>query len=95
MEVLFVLRFTDYQLKVEDFMLYCTSKNLSKKTLLSYQQVLSMFGTYLQEQFQIEEADRVTKNHIRQYVKYLSERGKYTIQGEGKYSRPSASVEGH
>ncbi len=35
---------TDYEFQVDGFMLYCTSKNLSRKTLASYEQSLKLFG---------------------------------------------------
>jgi integrase/recombinase XerD len=34
---------------------------------------------YLKEQFQIEEVKKIQSGHIRQYIKYLRERGKYTV----------------
>ncbi|WP_237690661.1 site-specific integrase [Paenibacillus caui] len=52
-------------------MLYCRSRNLAKKTLASYEQTLKLFGVYLKEHFQIEDAKRVQSRHIRQYVKHI------------------------
>jgi len=60
-------------------MLYCSSKNLSRKTLASYEQTLKLFVMYLKEQFDIEDVKKVQSGHIRQYIKYLRERGKYTV----------------
>jgi len=70
---------TDFDFQLDNFMLYCSSKNLSRKTLASYEQTLKLFGKYLQEHFQIEEVKKVQSGHIRQYIKYLRERGKYTV----------------
>ncbi|MCY9668233.1 site-specific integrase [Paenibacillus alginolyticus] len=56
-------------------MLYCSSKNLSKKTLASYEQSLKLFLSYLQEHFKIIEATKVQTAHIRHYIKFVKERG--------------------
>lgn len=34
-------------------MLYCSSRNLAKKTMRSYEQTLKLLGVYLEKQFQI------------------------------------------
>jgi integrase/recombinase XerD len=70
---------TDFEFQIENFMLYCTSKNLSRKTLASYEQSLKLFAAYLKEHFKIVDPGRVQSGHIRQYIKYLKERGKYTV----------------
>ncbi|MGO4350098.1 tyrosine-type recombinase/integrase [Paenibacillus sp. MCAF9] len=60
-------------------MLYCSSKNLSRKTLASYEQTLKLFIMYLDNQFGIDDVKKVQSGHIRQYIKYVRERGKYTV----------------
>lgn len=37
-------------LEVDDFMNYCDYKNLSQKTLVSYEQTLRLFIKYLQDE---------------------------------------------
>jgi integrase/recombinase XerD len=49
------------------------------KTLTSYEQTLKLFVLYLKKEFQIEEAKKVQSGHMRQYIKHLRERGKYTV----------------
>lgn len=71
---------TDFEFYFEDFMLFCTSKNLAPKTLKSYEQTLKLFKLYLQDKFHIDSPKDVRASHIRHYVKYLQERGKYTVQ---------------
>ncbi|MBS4191218.1 tyrosine-type recombinase/integrase [Bacillus sp. FJAT-49705] len=66
-------------LQIDSFMLYCDSKHLSKKTLSSYEQTLKLFALYLKDEFKIEDAVKVKSSHIRHYIKYLRERGKYTV----------------
>ncbi|MEK4327476.1 tyrosine-type recombinase/integrase [Paenibacillus sp. FSL R7-0312] len=70
---------TNFDFQLDNFMLYCSSKNLSRKTLASYEQSLKLFGKFLQDQFQIEDVKKVQSGHIRQYIKYLRERGKYSV----------------
>ncbi|GAB7386845.1 hypothetical protein BSNK01_06810 [Bacillaceae bacterium] len=70
---------TDFEFQIENFMLYCTSKNLSKKTLASYEQTLKLFAKYLETEHGITEVEKVQAAHIRHYIKYLKERGKYTV----------------
>lgn len=72
----------DYHL--ENFMLYCDSKNLSRKTLASYEQTLKLFQVYLEKELKITDINKVKPVHIRQYVKYLRERGKYTVVSSEK-----------
>ncbi|WP_200411453.1 tyrosine-type recombinase/integrase [Virgibacillus salexigens] len=67
------------ELQIDNFMLYCSSKNLSQKTLRSYEQTLRLFSHYLENEFQIDEVGKVKSAHIRHYIKYLRERGKYTV----------------
>lgn len=70
---------TEFEFQLDNFMLYCTSRNLARKTLSSYEQTLKLFGIYIEEQFNITDATKVQSGHIRQYIKYLQERGKYTV----------------
>ncbi|MEK4294036.1 tyrosine-type recombinase/integrase [Paenibacillus sp. FSL R5-0914] len=70
---------TDMQFQLDNFMLYCSSKNLSRKTLASYEQTLKLFMLYLKNEFQIEEVKKIQTGHMRHYIKYLRERGKYTV----------------
>ncbi|KQO17487.1 hypothetical protein ASF12_02015 [Paenibacillus sp. Leaf72] len=44
----------DFDFQLDNFMLYCSSKNLSRKTLASYEQTLKLFGKYLLEEFQMK-----------------------------------------
>lgn len=65
--------------QIDSFMLFCDSKHLSRKTLSSYEQTLRLFAQYLENEFRINDASKVKSMHIRNYVKYLRERGKYTV----------------
>ena len=45
---------TEFEFQIDNFMLYCTSRNLAKKTLASYEQTLKLFRLFLKETFGIE-----------------------------------------
>lgn len=64
---------------IDDFMNYCEVKNLSKKTISSYEQTLRLFACYVKKEHKIGQADKVQEMHIREYIKYVQERGKYTV----------------
>lgn len=65
-------------MQIDEFMFHCEMKDLSKKTMISYEQTLRLFSRFLTETFDIEDAKAVKTTIIRQYIKYLQERGKYT-----------------
>lgn len=73
------MKLTELEFHLEDFLLSCQSKNLSSKTLSSYEQSLKLFLAYLKAEHEVEEVKRVKVGHIRQYVAYVQERGKYTV----------------
>ena len=70
---------SDMEFQLDNFMIYCSSKNLSKKTMRSYEQTLRLFNLYMKEEFKIDEVGKVKSAHIRHYIKYVRERGKYTV----------------
>lgn len=49
---------------IDDFLTYCEVKNLSIKTIASYEQTLRLFAQYLKQEFKIEEAGQVKEIHI-------------------------------
>lgn len=87
------MRLTGFEVQIENYLLACTSKNLSKKTLASYEQTLRLFAAFLKDELGVTNAEDVTKTHIRQYIKYVQERGKYTITtGTLKYNEKRKDV---
>lgn len=64
---------------IDEFMTYCEVKGLSQKTMKSYDQTLRLFALYLKREHNLKEAEQVREIHIREYVKNLQERGKYTV----------------
>ncbi|MER2079011.1 tyrosine-type recombinase/integrase [Psychrobacillus psychrotolerans] len=73
------MKLTELEFFLEDFLTYCQAKNLSRKTLSSYEQSIKLFLIYLKTELLIEEPEKVKAAHIRQYIKYIQERGKYTV----------------
>lgn len=64
---------------LEEFMINCTNKNLAKKTMRSYEQTLKLFFKYLEEEFNIIELEKVEESHVKQYLDFTKERGKYSF----------------
>ncbi|MDN4493354.1 tyrosine-type recombinase/integrase [Ureibacillus aquaedulcis] len=78
------MKLTELEFYLEDFLIYCQSRNLSNKTISSYEQSLKLFIVYLKNEQEIEEPEKVKSGHIRQYIKYCQERGKYTVVASEK-----------
>lgn len=69
----------DINFYLGDFMEYCTLKDLSKKTLNSYESTLMLFFKYLEEEYQIVDLQKVKKSHIEDYIDFTKNRGKYSF----------------
>ena len=67
----------DYQ--VDEFMLFCRSRQLREKTMNSYEQTLRLFERWCYESLQIDRVDQITEGVIRRYINDLMERGKYSF----------------
>lgn len=63
---------------VEMFIEHCELKELSRKTIGSYEQALRLLMLYLDEQG-ITRTEKITHLDIQRYVKNIKERGKYTV----------------
>lgn len=66
-------------LEVDDFINYCDYKNLSTKTIGSYEQTLRLFIRYLQEECKITRTEQIKEQTIKDYLTNIKERGKYTV----------------
>ena len=51
---------------LETFMINCTNKDLTKKTLNSYESTLKLFFKYLEKEFNIKEIEMVEENYIKE-----------------------------
>ena len=63
--------------QIEEFMMYCKSKGLRRKTMLSYEQTLRLFERWCKEEMEIAYVEEITENVIRHYITELQDRGKY------------------
>jgi integrase/recombinase XerD len=52
----------DWQL--DEFMVYCRSRQLREKTMNSYEQTLRLFERWCREQMRIEDVDKITESVI-------------------------------
>lgn len=71
--------FNEIEFQIDNYMLYCDSKNLTRKTKASYEQSLRLFSAYLRNNHNVTEPAAIKTAHIRSYIQYLRDRGKYTV----------------
>jgi len=64
-------------LEMDRYMSDCHSRNLSVKTMRSYEQTLRLFFRYLSEKHEITKAEQVRSEHVKAYITYCRHRGKY------------------
>jgi len=83
-------------LALDQFLLHCDSKNLSKKTLRSYDQTLRLFIFFLEHECDITNIKDVKSYHLKKYVAHLRERGKYTTtvnEHTKMYNHPDSRID--
>ena len=85
---------------VDEFIDYCTSKNLSTKTIGSYEQTLRLLAQYLKDNYKVKSAGDTKELHIREYIKYLQEKvssskntNNYSYTGRNNLKSQSVSPE--
>lgn len=66
-----MMRLSETEWYLNDFKIFCQSKNLSQKTISSYEQSLNLFVLWLKNEQDIEEIQRVKKGHIIQCIAYI------------------------
>ena len=57
---------------IQDFLDYCNYKNLSIKTIKSYNQTLILFMRYLEEEKDITDINKITNNIITIFVHFCN-----------------------
>lgn len=67
-----------FDIAISSFMEDCFGRNLSSKTMASYEQTLKLFSKFLQDEYSLEDANKVKAQHLLDYINHLQERGKYT-----------------
>ena len=75
---------TAFDWQIDEFMIYCRSRQLREKTMNSYEQALRLFERWCKEQLAIKDVDKVTEAVIRRYINDLQERGKYSFYSNDK-----------
>lgn len=60
--------------QIDEYMLYCQSKQLSEKTMESYEQTLHLFERWCGEEMLIENVTEITEEFIRRYINDLQTR---------------------
>ncbi|WP_246832438.1 tyrosine-type recombinase/integrase [Viridibacillus sp. FSL H8-0123] len=78
------MKINEFDLDIDRYMLDCTAKGLSQKTLKSYEQALKLFARYVEETFEITDSKKVGAEHLRSYIRDIEQRGKYEISASGK-----------
>ncbi|MBO0586400.1 site-specific integrase [Sporosarcina sp. E16_8] len=68
---------SDFDIEIDRYMLDCAAKGLSPKTMKSFEQTLKLFARYMDDTFKVLSHKEVTAEHLRAYMRSLSERGKY------------------
>lgn len=69
---------------IQDFIDYCTYKDLSVKTIKSYYQTLTLFAKYLEEEKDITSVTYVNKEIVEAYIAFTKNRGKYSYVADEK-----------
>ena len=69
---------------IQDFIEYCTYKDLSVKTIKSYYQTLTLFAKYLEEEKDITSVTDVNKEIVEEYIAFTKDRGKYSYVADEK-----------
>lgn len=75
-------RILQFDEAINDFMIYCTNKELSKKTLKSYESSLKLFAKYLEDEKKIYSPVAVKTNDIKEYLEFTKNKGKYSYVGD-------------
>lgn len=69
----FILFNTTFDWQIDEFMVYCRSRQLREKTMIGYEQALRLLERWCKEELSIEEVDKVTEAVIRRYMWFSPE----------------------
>jgi integrase/recombinase XerD len=86
-------RIYNFEESINDFMIYCTNKDLTKKTMKSYESTLKLFAKYLADEVNIFTPLKVAAKNIKDYLEFTRTKGKYSYVADSdslKYNNPSA-----
>ena len=68
--------------QIDEYMVYCRSRQLREKTMASYEQTLRLFERWCKDAMGIELVDKVTESIVRRYINELQTRGKYSFYAD-------------
>ena len=83
-----------FEWQIDEFLIYCHSKQLRPKTTQSYEQALRLFARWCEEERHIEAVDKVKEADIRLYINDIQERGKYTFYVKDSQKQKTALTVG-
>lgn len=63
---------------LEDFLYDCQLKDLRPKTIIVYEKSLKLLFKFLEEDYKIIYLEEVKESHIKDYIEFTKERGKYS-----------------
>ena len=75
---------TDFDWQIDEFMVYCRSRQLREKTMSSYEQALRLFERWCKEEMRVDDVDKITESMIRRYINDLQTRGKYSFYSDDR-----------
>ncbi|WP_440960441.1 site-specific integrase [Paenibacillus nitricinens] len=61
------MKLSDLEFFLEDFLAYCQNKNLSRKTINSYEQSVKLFVVYLKNQHDVDKVKEVRVGHKKRF----------------------------
>ncbi len=71
-----------FEWQIDEYMVYCRSRQLREKTTASYEQALRLFERWCKEAMGVETVDKVTEPIVRRYINELQTRGKYSFYAD-------------
>ena len=69
----------EFDKHINEYMVYCHSRQLRPKTMHSYESTLRLFEKWCRDEMGIEDVDKITESTIRHYIADIQQRGKYTF----------------
>lgn len=74
-----MLKVSDLDYTIEEYLVAYDVKNLSRKTIKSYDQSLKLFAKYLLDNYNITSIKQIKKSYIESYISFTKEKGKYSF----------------
>lgn len=71
-----------FEWQIDEYMVYCRSRQLREKTMASYEQALRLFERWCKEAMGVETVDKVTEPIVRRYINELQTGGKYSFYAD-------------